>query len=115
MRGSDPGCPAKSQIKFLIALTGLRGSIRVVGESMEPTLPDGGSILVDRNRRRRRVGRIFVVRTGRRPDRQAPRQEHGRRLAAHQRPPGQAGLPTRPWPHGTEVIGEVKWAARTFE
>ena len=37
--------------------------IRVVGESMEPTLPDGASILVDRNRRRRRVDHIFVVRT----------------------------------------------------
>ena len=30
---------------------------------MEPTLPDGASILVDRNRRRRRVDHIFVVRT----------------------------------------------------
>ena len=34
--------------------------IRVRGESMEPTLPDGCSILFDRNRRERR---ICVVRT----------------------------------------------------
>ena len=37
--------------------------IRVVGESMEPTLPDGCSILVNRAQRRRRLNRIFVVRT----------------------------------------------------
>lgn len=37
--------------------------IGVKGESMEPTLTDGCSILIDRNRRSRRVGRIFVVRT----------------------------------------------------
>ena len=30
---------------------------------MEPTLPDGASILVDHNRQRRRVDHIFVVRT----------------------------------------------------
>ena len=35
----------------------------VKGESMEPTLTDGCSILIDLNRRSRRVGRIFVVRT----------------------------------------------------
>ncbi len=22
--------------------------------------------------------------------------------------------PTRPWPPGAEIVGEVKWAARTF-
>ena len=37
--------------------------IGVMGESMEPTLPEGCIILLDRNRRQRREGRIFVVRT----------------------------------------------------
>ena len=37
--------------------------IGVAGESMEPTLPDGCSILVDRSRRRRLVGRVYVVRS----------------------------------------------------
>ena len=39
--------------------------ISVNGESMEPILPSGCSILVDRSqgRRRRREGRIFVLRT----------------------------------------------------
>ena len=31
---------------------------------MEPVLPEGSAILVDRARRRRRTGGIFVVRTG---------------------------------------------------
>ena len=37
--------------------------IQDLGESMEPTLVDGCSILVNQTGRRRRVGRIFVVRT----------------------------------------------------
>ena len=37
--------------------------ITVRGESMEPTLPAGAKILVDRDRTRRRAGRIFVVNT----------------------------------------------------
>ena len=36
--------------------------IGVRGESMEPTLPEGCVILLARNRRQRREGRIFVVR-----------------------------------------------------
>ena len=38
--------------------------IRVSGESMEPLLCEGDSILVDRQRRDRAENRIFVVRTG---------------------------------------------------
>ena len=37
--------------------------IQVSGESMEPTLVDGCSILVNLAGRRRRVGHIYVVRT----------------------------------------------------
>ena len=37
--------------------------IEVIGESMEPTLADGCSILVNHARRQRRVGHIYVVRT----------------------------------------------------
>ena len=37
--------------------------IGVMGESMDPTLPEGCVILLDRNRRQWREGRIFVVRT----------------------------------------------------
>lgn len=37
--------------------------IQVLRDSIEPTLVDGCSILVNQPRRRRRVGRIFLVRT----------------------------------------------------
>ena len=37
--------------------------IRVRGDSMEPTLTDRCVILVDRNRWRRRVGHVYVIRT----------------------------------------------------
>ena len=37
--------------------------LRVEGESMEPTLPAGCSILIDRSWTRRRDGQIFVLRT----------------------------------------------------
>ncbi len=36
----------------------------VSGESMEPTVPDGASVLVDRSRQEFRSGSVFVVRTG---------------------------------------------------
>ena len=38
--------------------------IGVKGESMEPTLTDGCSILIDLNRRRRTAGHLYVIRTG---------------------------------------------------
>ena len=38
--------------------------IRVLGESMEPTLPDGCSILVNHEGRERRHGKVFVIRRG---------------------------------------------------
>ena len=69
--------------------------IQVLGESMEPTLVDGCSILVNQASRRRRVGRIFVVRNRGRARRQARRQGPRRRLAARQRQPQQAGLADR--------------------
>lgn len=88
--------------------------IRVAGESMEPTLPDGGAILVDRSRRRRRAGRIFVVRTedGLIVKRLGKSTTGAWQLVSDH--PDKTAWPTRPWPAAAEVIGEVKWAARTF-
>lgn len=37
--------------------------IRVVGESMEPTLPAGSSILIDRTYKKRKRGYIYVILT----------------------------------------------------
>ena len=87
--------------------------ISVRGESMEPTLPDGCSILVDRSqvRRRRRSGRIFVLRT---EDglvvKRAGKDNEGNWQIESENP----AWPPVPWTDGTEVIGEVRWAARTF-
>ena len=85
--------------------------ISVRGESMEPTLPAGTKILVDRDRTRRRAGRIFVVSTGeglvvKRLDR------HARQWFLVSDHPSWAAVP---WPREAEVIGEVRWASRTFE
>ena len=78
---------------------------------MEPTLPDGCSILIDRNRRERREGRIYVMRT-----------EDGvvvKRLGRDQ--DGNWNIlsdnqvwPPIPWTTDVKVIGEVRWAARVF-
>ncbi len=88
--------------------------IRVLGESMEPTLVDGCSILVNRASRRRRVGRIFVVRTD---DglivKRAGRDRAGAWQLVSDNPSKQT-WPTVPWPADAPVIGEIKWAARTF-
>ena len=82
--------------------------IGVMGESMEPTLPEGCVILLDRNCRRRREGSIFVVRTG---DglvvKRASKGGGGWQLVSdHPR------WPDAPWPDDAVIIGEVKWMAR---
>ena len=87
--------------------------IAVRGESMEPTLPHGCSILVDRSqgRRRRRVGRIFVLRTedGLVVKRAGKDAEGNWQIESD----NEAWEPV-PWSRDTEIIGEVRWAARTF-
>ena len=84
--------------------------ISVRGESMEPTLPAGSKILVDRTRTRRRAGRIFVVTTEeglvvKRLERR------GRQWFLASDHPSWAPVP---WPREAEVVGEVRWASRTF-
>ena len=82
--------------------------ITVRGESMEPTLPDGCHILVDRsqNGRRRREGRIYVMRT---EDglvvKHARRDDEGQWQIVSEHP----RWPTMPWSNDTEIIGEVRW------
>ncbi len=87
--------------------------ISVRGESMEPTLPDGCSILVDRSqgRRRRRVGRIFVMRTedGLVVKRVGRDEERNWQIESEH-----PAWPPVPWSDTTEIIGEVRWTARTF-
>ena len=82
--------------------------IGVMGESMEPTLPDGCVILLDRNRTTVLDGRIYVLRT---EDglivKRAGRD--GRRwllVSDHE------DWEPVPWPPDAVVRGEVKWMAR---
>ena len=88
--------------------------IQVLGESMEPTLVDRSSILVNQASRRRRVGRIFVVRTD---DGLVVKRAAKDRVGAWQLVsdnPNKQAWPTVAWPPDAPVIGEVKWAASTF-
>ena len=83
--------------------------IGVMGESMEPTLPEGCVILLDRNRRRRWEGRIFVLRTeeGLVVKRAGKGADGGWQLVSdHPR------WPDAPWPGDAMIVGEVKWMAR---
>ena len=84
--------------------------IRVRGESMEPTLPDGCSILVDRKRRRRRAGHVFVLITGdglvvKRLD----KDDNGWQLTSDH----PAWKPVA-WTDDTQIIGQVRWMAKTL-
>ena len=88
--------------------------IGVKGTSMEPTLTDGCSILIDLNRRSRLVGHIYVVRTddGLIVKRAGKNRAGNWQLVSDN--PDKKEWPTLRWPADAKVIGEVKWAARTF-
>ena len=87
--------------------------IGVVGDSMDPTLPDGCRILVDFKRRRRLSDHIFVLRTadGVVVKRLARNGGTGWVLVSDNDSPD---WPDTPWPDEAELIGEVKWMAQTF-
>ena len=83
--------------------------IGVMGESMEPTLPEGCVILLDRNRRQRREGRIFVLRTEEGlVVKRAGKDKDGRWQLVSDHP----RWPDAPWPGDAAIIGEVRWMAR---
>ncbi len=85
--------------------------IRVQGESMEPTLPDGCAILFDRNRQKIREHGIYVVRAdGGLIVKRARRAGRTAWLLASDHP---SFLP-EPWPADAETLGEVVWMARTL-
>ena len=87
--------------------------IKVMGESMEPTLVDGCSILINSASKRRRVGRIYVVRTD---DGLIVKRAGKDRTGAWQLVsdnPNKETWPTLPWPLDAPLIGEIKWSAHT--
>ena len=85
--------------------------INVAGESMEPTLPNGSKILVDRHQRRRKQGRIYVVRSS---DglvvKRAEKNEEGLWTLCSDHP---AWKPTV-WGSDFVIVGEVKWMGKTL-
>lgn len=86
-------------------------AMEVRGSSMEPTLPDGCTVLVDLAGADWRPGRIFVVRTGGEAVvARAGSAGNGCRMLLSDR----AGLAPMPWPEDGALIGEVRSAARTL-
>ena len=84
--------------------------IRVRGDSMEPTLPDGCSIMFDRSRRIRRDRGIYVVRTnGGLIVKRAARRGNAWVIASDN-----PAVAPEMWPAGVDVVGEVVWVARTL-
>ena len=111
----------KGQVKFPYRWLRSRGLkpesyriIRVAGESMEPTLPDGSAILVNLESEHPEDGRIFVVRTG---DelivKRTMRDDKAGWLLVSDNPDKRT-WPTQPWPDDGEIVGEVKWLGRSF-
>lgn len=83
--------------------------VRVHGEAMENTLPDGCSVLVNRGQRQRRVGCIYALRTEEGlVVRRAGRDRAGKWLLESDHRDREPVA----WPDDAEVIGQVRWMAR---
>ena len=84
--------------------------IEVLGDSMEPTLEDGSSILVDHQRNQLQHDRVFAVHT---EDgllvKRAVKKGNNWQLVSdntHYKP--------LPWPREATIIGQVMWTGRTL-
>ena len=88
--------------------------IRVIGESMEPTLPDGCSVLVNNEVRQPKDGKIFVIRTLDELIVKRALQLRSERWAVSSDNPDRKTWPTLPWPRSALVIGEVRWVWHTL-
>ena len=84
--------------------------IRVHGESMEPTLPNGCAILFDRSRRTLQQQRIYVIRTDDGLVVKRVLRDGAAWLLMSDHPAWRPG----PWPQDAEALGEVLWTARTL-
>ncbi len=85
--------------------------ISVRGASMEPTLPDGCAILVDRDRQEPHEGHIYVMRTEEGlVVKRLGKDEKNRWLAMSDNPDWEPALLN----YGTDIMGEVRWVARTL-
>ena len=97
---------------------GLRPSscqfIRVRGESMEPTLPDGSLILVDLATEHPKSNKIFVIRTG--DELIVKRLVRDPKVVwlLESDHPQRSRWPTQLWPNDAEIVGEVRWVGRNL-
>ena len=85
--------------------------ISVSGQSMEPTLPDGCSILVDHSRLVRQNGHIYVLET---QDELLVKRAEGSSRMGWKMVSDNPYWPPAPWPADAVIKGEVRWAAQTF-
>ncbi|WP_425154720.1 S24 family peptidase [Candidatus Palauibacter sp.] len=85
--------------------------VRVTGRSMEPTLLEGSSVLVDETRRRRRAGEIFAIRS---LDggvvKRLEKDDRGRWLLVSDNP----RYDPVAWGPDDELVGQVRWTARVL-
>ena len=84
--------------------------VQVSGDSMEPTLPDGCSILVDRKRRELQPKRVYVLRN---EDGLVVKRVDRNREGWWVLSDNPSWLPLV-LTEGTDIIGEVRWCGSTF-
>ena len=88
--------------------------VRVAGEAMEPTLPDGALILINTESAEHRDGRIYVLRIGEEVVARRVIQDPDAGWLLHCDNPDKTSWPTEPLPENAITIGEVRWLGRTF-
>ena len=85
--------------------------VRIKDDSMAATLPDGCSVLVNREQTQLREGRLFAFNhEGKLLVRRAGKDASGTWLLECDHPDWE----TVTWPDDAVVVGEVRWMARTF-
>ena len=88
--------------------------VRIRGESMEPTLPDGAAVLVDLDGREPRDRGIFLLRIGDGLPARRLSRDAGGGWALKSDNPDKRAWRTVPWPDGARIVGEIRWMGRSF-
>ena len=88
--------------------------VRVAGEAMEPTIPDGALILINTEGTEHRDGKIYVLRIGEEVLIRRLIHDPDAGWLLHSDNPDKAAWPTQPWPENAITVAEVRWLGRTF-